>query len=80
MVSLPHPDSRLTREQTAATLTSAGFPIRPKTLATKATRGGGPPYSVFSGRALYIWADALAWAQSATSPPRQNTSQLNSIK
>ena len=80
MVSLPRPDSRLTREQTAATLTSAGFPIRPKTLATKATRGGGPPYNLFSGRALYVWGEALAWAQGATSAPRQSTSQLSPAK
>ena len=80
MVSLPHPDCRLTRDPTAETLTMAGFPIRPKTLATKATRGGGPPYSLFSGRALYLWGDALAWAQGATSAPRQSTSQLSSAE
>lgn len=80
MVSLPTPDSRLTREQTAEALTTAGFPIKPKTLATKATRGGGPPYSLFSGRALYVWGDALAWAQGVTTAPRHNTSQLSPAK
>lgn len=34
------PDTLLTRDQTAAALTTAGFPVRAKTLATKATRGG----------------------------------------
>lgn len=70
-------DALLTRERVAEALTDRGFPIRPKTLATKATRGGGPPYSVFSGRALYRWGDALEWARSMTSPPRRSTSEGN---
>ena len=40
-------DTRLTRNATAAALTAAGFPIRAATLATKATRGGGPPFQRF---------------------------------
>jgi len=39
-----HPDALLTRDQTAAALTARGFPIKAKTLSTKASRGGGPPY------------------------------------
>jgi hypothetical protein len=46
-------DLLLTRQRTAEALTAAGYPISHRTLATKATRGGGPPYSLFSGRALY---------------------------
>jgi hypothetical protein len=57
-------DTLLTREATAAALTAAGYPIAAKTLATKATRGGGPPYGLFAGRALYRWGAALAWANS----------------
>jgi len=72
-----NPDALLTRERTADALTAAGYPIRPKTLATKATRGGGPPYSLFSGRALYRWGDALDWARSLTTPPRRSTSEIN---
>lgn len=68
-------DTLLTRIQVAAALTAAGYLIKPKTLATKATRGGGPPYRVFSGRTLYRWGDALAWAQAATSAPRRSTSE-----
>jgi hypothetical protein len=71
------PDALLTRDQTAAALTSAGYPIKSKTLATKATRGGAPPYRIFSGRALYRWGDALAWAESVTSAPRRSTSELD---
>jgi hypothetical protein len=41
------PDALLTRGRTAEALTEAGFPIKAKTLATKASRGGGPRYSKF---------------------------------
>src|SRR5882724_9988461 len=68
-------DALLTRDQTAAALTEAGFPVKPKTLATKATRGGGPPYRLFGARPLYRWGDSLAWAQSRLSEPRYSTSE-----
>ena len=58
----PIPDNRdalLPRELTAEALTAVGYPIKAKTLATKATRGGRPPYCLFSGRALYRWGEAL---------------------
>lgn len=72
------PDTLLTREQTAAALTEAGYPVRPKTLATKASRPGAtgaPPYSLFGARALYRWGDAIAWAQHLLSPTRTNTAE-----
>src|SRR5687768_13292497 len=72
-----HPDTLLTREATAAALTAAGLPVASKTLATKATRGGGPPYSLFSGRALYRWGDALDWARARMTPPRRSTSEAD---
>lgn len=74
--SIP-PDARLTRERVAAALTAAGYLISPRTLATKASRGGGPPYASFNSRALYRWADALAWAEANTSRPTSNTSERN---
>ena len=69
------PDAQLTRQKIAEALTAAGFPIGPKTLATKATRGGGPPFRLFGGRAVYRWQDALDWAQRTASAPRCNTSE-----
>lgn len=67
MVSIPDaPDTLLTRDDIAMALTAAGYPVASKTLATKATRGGGPPYSLFLGRALYRWCDALDWARNST--------------
>ena len=70
-----HPDALLTRDQTAAALTARGFPIKAKTLSTKASRGGGPPYHLFGPRVLYRWEDALKWAQARLSTPRRSTSE-----
>ncbi|TPG58185.1 DNA-binding protein [Roseomonas nepalensis] len=63
-------DTRLGRAQTAEALTHAGFTISPETLATKATRGGGPPFSIWGRRAVYTWGDALAWAQGRLAVPQ----------
>jgi hypothetical protein len=51
------PETLLTREAAAKVLTVAGFPTSPATLATKASRGGGPPFRKFGPRALYRWGD-----------------------
>lgn len=73
------PDALLTRDQIAASLTEAGFPVKPKTLATKASRGGGPPYRLFGARPLYRWGDALDWAKNRLSEPRCSTSEADAI-
>ena len=70
-----HPDTLLRREQLATALTEAGFPVRTATLATKATRGGGPPYRNFGRIPLYRWGDALTWAAGRLSLPRSSTSE-----
>jgi hypothetical protein len=70
-----NPDVRLTRSATAAALSAAGFPIKAATLATKATRGGGPPFQRFGARPLYRWGDALEWAVSRLGPLQRTTSE-----
>lgn len=75
-----HPDALLTRRDTAAALRAAGFPVAERTLATKATRGGGPPYRAFGPRVLYRWGDALAWAQGRMTPPRRSTSEADALR
>ena len=70
-------DQLLTRDAVAAALTAAGFPVRSKTLATKATRGGGPPFRRFGVKPLYRWGDALAWAQSRLGPVVSSTSEAD---
>jgi hypothetical protein len=69
------PDDLLTRDATAQALTRAGLVVSAVTLATKATRGGGPSYRLFGRRPLYKWSDALAWAQGKLSDPISNSSE-----
>jgi hypothetical protein len=70
-------DALLRRTQNAAALREAGYPVSDKTLATKATRGGGPPYQLFGRVPLYRWGDSLAWAQGRLSAPRGSTSEAD---
>jgi hypothetical protein len=72
-----NPNTRLRRRQLAEELTKAGFPVAEGTLQTKASRGGGPPYSVFGRTVLYRWGDALAWAEGRLTPPRRSTSEVD---
>ena len=66
-------DTMLRRSATARALTEAGHPIASATLATMATRGGGPPYRLWGRVPMYRWGDALAWARSRTTSPRCST-------
>jgi hypothetical protein len=43
MMLADDPDALLTRKETAAALTKRGYITTAETLASKATRGGGPP-------------------------------------
>lgn len=74
-----NPDALLTREELAEALTGAGYPTSPATLATKASRGGGPPYRRYGPRAIYRWGDSLSWAQSRLSPLIRSTSETDAI-
>ncbi len=71
-----NPDTLLTRDAVAVALTAAGFPVSAATLATKATRGGGPAYRKFGARPLYAWGPALEWAKSRLSKSVRSTSEL----
>lgn len=64
------PETRLTRRNGAAALTEAGFPTAPATLATLASRGGGPVYRRYGG-------DLLEWAQSRLGAPMRSTSEAD---
>jgi hypothetical protein len=72
-----NPDALLTRDATAAALTAAGYPVKAKTLATKASRGGGPPFRKFGHKPLYRWADVLDWAEARLSAPLGSTSEAD---
>jgi hypothetical protein len=71
------PEALLTRAMAAEALSAAGYPVRQATLATKASRGGGPRFRRFGKKPLYRWGDALEWAQSLLSPPMSNTSEAS---
>jgi hypothetical protein len=70
MTTMPEDlETLLTRRQLADALTKAGFPTSPATLATKASRGGGPPYQRYGPRAMYRWNSALQWANGLLRSP-----------
>jgi hypothetical protein len=58
------PNTRLSRREVAAALTAHGFRVAALTLATKAVRGGGPPYERFGKYVVYVWGPCLEWARS----------------
>ncbi len=66
-----NPDVLLPRAQAAHALMALGYPVAPSTLATKATRGDGPPYRRFGRKPLYRWGDVLAWAEARMTEPRR---------
>jgi hypothetical protein len=70
-------DQLLTLDQTAVALTAAGFPVKSATLATKASRGGGPSFRLFGSEPLYRWGDALDWAHSRMTAPRRPDANEN---
>jgi hypothetical protein len=74
------PSTMLRRRECAKALTEHGFPITEKTLATKASRGGGPPYQTFNRWAIYQWGNALTWAKAQLSPLVRSTSELMQIR
>lgn len=73
-------DARLSRKDTAKALTAKGFQITEATLATMATRGGGPAYRLFGRRPLYTWRDALAWAEGRLSKPVRSTAEAAQVR
>jgi hypothetical protein len=70
------PDALLTRAKLAEKLTERGFPVAARTLSTKASRGGGPPFQLFGRKPLYRWGDALDWALGRLSKPIRSTSEI----
>jgi hypothetical protein len=71
------PDALLRRKASAAALTAAGYPTASSTLASLASRGGGPRFRHYSRYPLYRWADLLEWAKSRLGPVVCSTSELD---
>ena len=57
------PDTLLDRTQAAMALTSHGYRISAATLATLASRGGGPEFERYGPSGLYQWGNTLDWAK-----------------
>jgi hypothetical protein len=75
-MALP-PETLLTREKAASALTDIGYVTSRATLATKATRGGGPPFKKYGTRPLYRWGDLLSWAEERCTSLRHSSSQAD---
>jgi hypothetical protein len=69
------PETLLRREQLAAALDEAGYPVSPKTLAAWACRGGGPPFRKWGRFPMYPWGEALAWAKARLGPLVRSASE-----
>jgi hypothetical protein len=65
----------LTRPEVAQALNACGIPSSPKTLASDASRGGGPPYHRFGRVVLYRWGDVVHWAVAKLGAPAATTSE-----
>jgi hypothetical protein len=74
------PTTMMRRRLLAEALTGAGYPTAEATLATKATRGGGPPFQLYGRIPLYSWGASLQWAQSRLSRVMCSTSELDVAK
>jgi len=71
------PETQLRRTAVAEASTAHGFPIKAKTLATMASRGGGPPFQWWGRIPLYKWGPYLDWAKGRLSEPRSSTSEAD---
>jgi hypothetical protein len=71
------PNILLTRRYAAAALRAAGYPVAPETLATRASRGGGPSFRRFGARPPYRWDDLIEWAQARLGPPVRSTAEAD---
>jgi hypothetical protein len=58
------PETRLNRTAASVALKAKGFGVSRATLASLASRGGGPRYQRFMGQVTYQWGDLLRWAES----------------
>lgn len=63
---------RLRRAEAAAELTRQGYKTSTSTLATMATRGGGPPYRKFGPHlVLYDYDELITWAEARLKPSKK---------
>ena len=68
-------ETLLSRKDAAELLTRMGFKTSPATLATKASRGGGPTFQCWGKKPLYRPDDLIKWATARLKRPKQSTSE-----
>jgi hypothetical protein len=73
-------EAKLDRPQSAAALTAHGYKTTASTLATLASRGGGPPFSKFRSHVVYRWGDLLEWAESKLTRTVRTTSEFDASR
>ena len=76
MIDAANLDALLSRRDVARALTDRGYKTAETTLATLASRGGGPPFQKFGQRAVYRLDYAIAWAEARLSSTVRSTSEL----
>jgi hypothetical protein len=72
-------DTLLDRALAAEALSELGFKTTPRTLATQASLGSGPPYLKFGNRALYRWRDLKSWAENRLEPGRPSAGETTNV-
>ena len=75
-----HPDTLLRRDPAAAALTEIGFKTAAKTLATLASRGGGPRFRKYGRYPVYRWGDLVDWAQSRLAAPVRSMAEFDAVR
>ncbi len=63
--------TKLTRPEFADVATAAGFRTTPGTLATQASRNGGPPFGNWGLRTLYEFGPSMEWVLARFATPRR---------
>jgi hypothetical protein len=71
----PTRETRLSRADTSKELTKRGYRCAYNTLATLATRGGGPPFQKFGPFSIYTWGTSIDWAEGRLTEPRASTAE-----
>jgi hypothetical protein len=71
-------DALFLREEAPAFLKGhGGYKVSQHSLATYATRGGGPTFRKFGSRPMYLGRDLISWAEAKLSAPRRTTSEAD---
>jgi hypothetical protein len=67
----------MTRQRLADELTRLGLPTSAATLASLATRGGGPKYFKYGRRVVYRWPEVMVWLESRLGAAIHHTSEVD---